>query len=104
MNNNNEGKTREGNGVPASRSEGRSVQAPQRSRTALAVIVAIAATAGVAIAAWALWPGKAGKPVPVPRADSLLVTVSLQVKLKCLRLIASHVSISAQVKICWPTY
>jgi len=70
MNENNESKTRDENEVRASRSEGRSVQAPQRSRTALAVIVAIAATAGVAIAAWALWPGKAGKPVPVPRAVS----------------------------------
>ena len=52
----------------ASRSEGGRSRTHQR--TAVTVIVAIAAVAGIALAGWLLWPGKAGKPIPAPRSVS----------------------------------
>jgi membrane fusion protein, heavy metal efflux system len=68
MNDNNQKEIGERNESLASQSEGGRARTHQR--TAVIVTVAIAAVAGVAIAAWALWPSKAGKPIPAPRSVS----------------------------------
>jgi RND family efflux transporter MFP subunit len=40
------------------------------SRTGVVVIVGVVALAGIAFAAWRLWPKQSGKPVPAPRTVS----------------------------------
>jgi RND family efflux transporter MFP subunit len=68
MNDNNQKETIETDQSQASRNEGSSAWTNQR--TTVMVLVAVAAIAAVGIAAWALWPGKAGKPIPAPRSVS----------------------------------
>jgi RND family efflux transporter MFP subunit len=68
MNDNNQKETIETDESLASRSEGSGAQTHQR--TAIVVLVSIAAIAAVGIAAWALWPSKAGKPILAPRSVS----------------------------------
>jgi cobalt-zinc-cadmium efflux system membrane fusion protein len=46
------------------------LQRRKSGKKAIVSIVSAAAIAGVAIAAWLVWPGDAGKPVPAPRSVS----------------------------------
>jgi len=68
MNDNNQKETIETDESLASRSQGSGAQTHQR--TAIVVLVTIAAIAAVGITAWALWPSKTGKPIPAPRSVS----------------------------------
>jgi len=68
MNDNNQKEIIERDESLASQSE--SSRARTHQRTAIVVMVVIAAIAAVGIAAWALWPSKAGKPIPAPRSVS----------------------------------
>jgi len=68
MNHSNQKETIETDQSLASRNEGGGARTHQR--TVVVMMFAIAAIAAVGIAAWALWPSKAGKPIPAPRSVS----------------------------------